>query len=292
MKHLFLKRAVHSGYLSSIRILGCTAFLGLALSGSMAVAQTTYHYTGNNFTLFSCGPNSDNTATMDCSTPAPTNTHTSYTASDHVTATLTLDTSLGPNFAYADVSGLPGFQLTLSDGQHTVQTPLGSGQGLFSFVSTDSTGKINQWRLGINTGGAQNGGIITFNFTDVSGPQIFDQGTLACCDPTVPGNLAMNFSMPGTWDSGTSVSDPASLTNNLINQVSNPLLGLSSGQIRVFTLLLNGALQSINAGRNRLAILQLRGFIETVRLSRRFGGMSGETANTLINSAQAIIALL
>jgi hypothetical protein len=67
-----------------------SAFIIASLSGS-GFAQATYRYTGNPFTFFSCGPNADDTATMDCSTPAPTNIHTSYTATDHVTATLTLD---------------------------------------------------------------------------------------------------------------------------------------------------------------------------------------------------------
>ena len=264
--------------------------LMLATLGASASAQVTYQYTGNPFTLFSCGPNADDTSTLDCSTPAPTNIHTSYTATDHVTATLTFDAPLGPNFAYADVSTLPGFHLTFDDGQHTVSTPLTAGEGMFSFVSTDASGQINQWRLGINTGGALNGGIITFDFTDISGTHIFDQGVLACCDPTTPGNLADNFGIPGTWNSGN--PNPATLVTSLINVVSNPSLNLTSGQVSSLTDKLNNALASIQAGLNKQASNQLKAFISSVQSSVKTGKMSAQTGNTLINAANAIIAAL
>jgi len=264
--------------------------LMIATLGVSASAQTTYQYTGNPFTFFSCGPNSDNTATMDCSIPAPANIHTSYSATDHVTATLTFDTPLGPNFAYADVSTLPGFHLTLDDGQHTVSTPLTAGQGLFSFVSTDASGQINQWRLGINTGGALNGGIITFNFTDASGSHVFDQGVLACCDPAPPGNLAINFGIPGTWNSG--IQNPATLVTNLINVVSSPSLNLTSGQVSSLTDKLNNALASIQAGLNKQASNQLKGFLSSVQSSVKTGKMSAQTGKTLTDAANAIIAML
>jgi len=188
------------------------------------------------------------------------------------------------------VSGLPGFHLTLDDGQHTVSTPITTGQGLFSSVSTDANGQINQWRLGINTGGALNGGIITFNFTDTSGTHIFDWGTLSCCDPTPGGNLAENFGTPGTWNSG--IQNPATLVTNLINVVSNPLLGLTSGQASSLTDKLNNTLASIQAGLNKQAINQLSAFISSVQSSQKTGKMSTQTATTLITAAQAIIALL
>ena len=271
-------------------VLGTLAFFGLVLASQPVYAQANYQYTGNPFTLFSCGPNAADTATMDCSIPAPANTHTSYTATDHVTVTLTLDTPLGPNFAFADVSALPGFHLTLDDGEHTVSTPLSAGQGLFSSVSTDASGQINQWRLGINTGGALNGGIITFNFTDISGPHVFDQGVLSCCDPTPPGNLGENFSAPGTWNSGT--QSPAALVTNLMSLVSNPSSGLTSGQVSSLTDKLNNALASIQAGLNKQATNQLNAFINTVQVSQKTGKMSAQTATTLITAAQAIIAKL
>jgi len=262
----------------------------IATLGASASAQATYQYHGNPFTLFSCGPNPNGPGSISCSTPYPTNTLTSYTATDHVSATLTLDSPLAPNFSYADISSLPGFHLTLDDGQHTVSTPITSGQGLFSFVSTDASGQINQWRLGINTGGLLNGGIITFNFTDVNGPHIFDWGTISCCDPTPGGNFAQLFSSPGTWDSGT--PNPATLVTNLINVVSNPLLGLTSGQVSSLTDKLNNALASIQAGLNKQAINQLNALINSVQSSVKTGKMSVQTGNTLLAAANGIIAVL
>jgi len=180
--------------------------------------------------------------------------------------------------------------LAFDDGQHTASTPITSGQGLFSFVSTDASGQINQWRLGINTGGLLNGGIITFNFTDVNGPHIFDWGTISCCDPTPGGNYAQLFGSPGTWDSGT--PNPATLVNNLINVVSNPLFGLTTGQVGSLTDKLNNALASIQAGLNKQAMNQLKAFINSVQSSVKTGKMSAQTGQTLLDAAKAIIATL
>ena len=64
------------------------------LSAVPVAAQTTsYEYQGNPFNQFSCGPFVDSqtgnvTGTLNCSSPAPTNTNTSYTAADFVSATL------------------------------------------------------------------------------------------------------------------------------------------------------------------------------------------------------------
>lgn len=254
------------------------------LSSTAAFAQATYNYTGNVFTLFSCGPSPDNTATQDCSTPAPTNSFTSYIATDKVTATLTLSSALPANFAIADVSTLPGFQLTMNDGQHTVTNAESAGMAVE--VGTDATGQINQWRVFINTGGTLNGGISTIN----KGTSILDEGTLACCDPYVSGNLALNFSMPGTWSGGT--PSPAAAVTNLESMLTNPLLGLTAGQISSLTDKLNNALASINAGQNKQAINQLNSFISSVQSSVKTGKMSPQTGTTLTNAANAIIAML
>jgi hypothetical protein len=266
------------------------AALMIATLGVSASAQATYQYHGNPFTLFSCGPNPNGPGSISCTTPSPTNPLTSYTATDHVSVTLTLDSPLGPNFPYSDISGLPGFHLAFDDGQHTASTPITAGQGLFSFASTDASGQINQWRLGINTGGLLNGGITTFNFTDANGPHIFDWGTISCCDPTPGGNYAQLFGSPGTWDSGT--PNPATLVTNLMNVVSNPLLGLTSGQVSSLTDKLNNALASIQAGLNKQAINQLNAFINSVQSSVKTGKMSAQSGKTLTDAANAIIATL
>jgi hypothetical protein len=264
-----------------ILMIGIIAFACLPTA---AFAQATYSYTGHAFTLFSCGPNSTNTATVDCSTPGP-NANTSYTATDHVTATLILASPLPANLAIQDVRTFAGFSLSMNDGQHTV-TDLDQ-QGMFAEVGTDANGQINQWRLVINTGGTLNGGIATIN----KSTSVSDQGTLSCCAPTVQGNLAINFSMPGDW-SGGSTPSPATATTNLVNTLSNPTLQLSVGQINSLTDKLNNVLASIQAGQTKQAINQLNSFITSVQSSVKTGKISASAGSTLTSSAQAIIGML
>ena len=174
-----------------------------------ASAQINYTYTGNPFTLFSCGPFIDMgvvTGTLDCTTAGP-NANTSYKTGDHVSATLTLTTPLGANLTLADVKSLPGFVLTLNDGEQTLSTST-HPPAVVAKVSTDATGNIiAPWQLEIFLGNASDTGIASFD--DPSGAGVIDEGVLACCDPTVPGNLALNQSSafpPGTgagaWGAG------------------------------------------------------------------------------------------
>ena len=118
----------------------------------------------------------------------------------------------------------------------------------------------------------------------------YDQGVLACCSPTVTGDFGLNIGTPGTWSSGS--PSPASLVTNLINVVSNPLLGLTGGQVSSLTDKLNNVLVSIQGGLNKQAINQLTAFINSVVSSEKTGKMSAQTANTLVAAANAIIALL
>jgi hypothetical protein len=277
----------------SIRGFHALALLSIVLAmtcfSEPAAAQATYSYTGHPFTLFSCGPFIDNgtvTGTSTCSTPAPTNQYTSYTATDHVTGTLALAAPLPANMAITDVRTFAGFQLSMNDGEHTV-TDLDQ-QGMFAEVATDASGNISQWRLVINTGGALNGGIATVK-KDTS---VFDQGVLACCDPGVSGNLAFVFSNPGTWNSGSPTPTPAQAVTNLISMLSNPLLGLTPGQISSLTDKLNNVLASIQAGQTKQAINQLNSFINSVQSSLKNGKITPQAANTLTSTANNIIAML
>ena len=258
--------------------LACT---GLAFTAP-AAAQAVYQYTGHPFTLFSCGPSSGG-GTLLCSTPAPTNPYTTYTATDFVSATLSLSAALPANMPLTDVRNMAGFQLTMSDVRHTV-TNLDQA-GMFAEVSTDGSGNILQWRLVINTGGVDNGGIATQNSQFVS-----DSGTLRCCDPTVSGDLARNSNLPGTWSSGP--ASPAAAVTNLIALVASPELGLTPGQVASLTDKLNNVLASIQAGHNRQAINQLKAFIAQVQTAQRIGRMSATSAATLVSAANAIIAML
>jgi hypothetical protein len=267
---------------------GLTA-VALLASAQPAAAQATYTYVGNPFTLFSCGPNSTNTGTLLCSTPAPTNLNTSYTATDHVEATLVLDNPLPANLSFQDIRTFAGFSLTMSDGQHTVATPLTSGQGMFAEVSTDASGNILDWRFVINTGGVLNGGIATFTAPFASAS---DSGTLMCCDPSPGGDLARNSNVRGVWTLGTATPTPEAAISNLMNVVADPLLVLTSGQVNSLEDKLSSALVSVEAGLDKQAINQLKAFIGQVQTAVKNGKMSPTTGTTLVNAANAIIALL
>jgi hypothetical protein len=256
----------------------------VALAATPAAAQTTYQYTGNPFTLFSCGPSSSGTGTALCATPGP-NLNTSYLVTDHVTGALVLDAPLPANMALQDVRTFPGFSLTLNDGRHTVTNSIAAG--MFAEVATGPNGEITAWHLVINTGGTLNGGISTSNYTFVS-----DSGTLACCDPTVDGDAARVFSNPGTWVTNTPPSGPAEAVADLILVVGAPSTGLTGGQVSGLTDKLNNAIASINAGENKQAINQLNAFINSVQASAKTGKMSAATALSLIAAANAIIATL
>ena len=255
------------------------------LAARPAAAQATYEYTGNPFTLFSCGPNSTNTATSSCPTPAPTNPLTSYIATDHVTATLTLDAALPASMPLTDVKTFAGFSLTMNDGRHTV-TNL-QAAGMVVEVATDSAGDIVQWRIFINTGGTLNGGITTFN----NGTSRIDSGILACCHPTVPGDLAHAIGNPGTWTANTSTT-PSDAVIDLMDVVSDPGTGLSAGQIASLSDKLAKALTSIDAGLNKQAINQLQAFINAVASNARNGKIDAATAAALTAAATDIIGML
>ncbi len=269
--------------------LACAAIATLTLLAATPVfAQATYHYVGNPFTLFSCGVNSTGDATMDCSTPAPTNPFTSYTAADHVEATLVLDNPLPANLTYGDIRTFAGFSLTMTDGHQTVTNLTATG-GMFAEVSTDASGNIAQWRFVINTGGTNNGGVATY-----TAPFGFkaDQGTLKCCDPVPGGDLALNQNVPGVWTFGSEAPTAEDLTANLITLVHDPLLHLTAGQTNSLTDKLNNALASIDAGAIKQARNQLNAFISSVQSEVKKGKMSAATGQRLIDAANAILALL
>lgn len=272
-----------------LRISARRALAGIALvcvglaTVTPAAAQAIYRYTGNAFTSFSCGPSSSGNGTASCSTPAPTNAFTSYLATDFVSATLTLSGALPANMALTDVRNFAGFQLTMSDVRHTVtNAPL---LGMAAEVATDGSGNIVNWRLIINTGGIDNGGIATQKATFVS-----DMGTLRCCDPTVSGDFARVSNLPGSWTGGT--PSPAAATTNLIALVASPELALTVGQVASYSDKLNNVLASIAAGEKKQAINQLGSFINAVESARKNFKISAQAATLLTDAASAIIAVL
>jgi hypothetical protein len=87
-------------------------------------------------------------------------------------------------------------------------------------------------------------------------------------------------------------SGAAQMVTALIAKLSDPTLGLSSGQINSLTDKLNNALASIQGGLNKQAINQLNAFISSVQASLKTHNISPPAATILTNAAQAIIAVL
>lgn len=246
-------------------------------SRATAAAPTVYRYTGNPFTLFSCGASDGGGA---CATPAPTNPYTSYTASDHITATLTLDAPLPANASFLDLKTLPGFQLSLSDGHQTL-TQADSSDGISVDVSTDANGNIIGWYLGVGANGHQIG---TANESIV-----IDEAVLECCDPAQHANLAYNQN-PGSWT--VVAATPAQAITDLLGVVADPATGLRRGQVKRLTNILDKALADAQAGNATQAKKELQSFIKAVQNALRAGRISAQTAAMLIAAANAIIATL
>lgn len=258
------------------------AGLGLATS---AAAQAVYQYTGNPFTLFSCG-----SATL-CATPGP-NPDSSYTTMDFVSATLELSAPLAPNLVFQDISGLAGFRLTLED-RHQMMVVGTAGTGSFEAkVSTDSAGRIiGPWSVFVNCCSFPNNNIATLN--NPGGRGVGDLGVLSGptgAFPSTPNNSGFLFANPGTWTSGP--PSPAAAVANLVALVNGTELGLTVGQVSSLTDKLNSVLASIQAGANKQASNQLKAFINSVESAQKNGKMLPSTAATLVAAANAIIALL
>ena len=105
-------------------------------------------------------------------------------------------------------------------------------------------------------------------------------------DNTIAGSVTI------TDPHGIAVRGAASHVASLISLLSNPSLGLTSGQISSLTDKLDSVLASIGAGLNKQAINQLNALINQVNAASKTGTMSAPTAATLIAAADAIIALL
>jgi len=235
------------------------ALIGFALASHTLSAQATYQYTGNPFTFFSCGPSSPGPGTLDCpNDPAPGNTLTSYTATDHVSATLSFNTPLPANLSYQDVSTLSGFLLSMTDGHQNLSTATHPA-GIIAKVSTDGGGNIiGPWLLVINVGNAADSGISSENEPPVL-PFVQDQGTLACCDPTVTGDIALNQHAAGIWGSGAPTpSQQVATLITAITQMSVPKLGTSLIDK------LNQVLTDISS-QNGLACSDLSAFLNQVK---------------------------
>jgi len=81
-------------------------------------------------------------------------------------------------------------------------------------------------------------------------------------------------------------------TTALISLVSDPLLGLSAGQVNSLTDKLSNARASIDAGVNKQAINQLKSFVSAVQTAVKNGKMDPATGTLLTGEANEIIAML
>ena len=87
--------------------------------------------------------------------------------------------------------------------------------------------------------------------------------------------------------------DPADAAVTILtNLLSDPSLGLTGGQMSSLTDKLNNALASIQGGLYAQAIHQLDALIHAVQAQVKVGKMSAATGDTLISTANAIIAAL
>jgi hypothetical protein len=137
--------------------------------------SVTYMYTGNTFDTF-------HTASV-------------FTTSDRVTARLSLSNPLRPNLTFYDVTGLPGFNLSMSDGHQTFSST-NATSSVTALVSTDSTGKlVGPWHIRIQQGGPLDPMIYSWN---VPG-EVFD---ISASGQTVQGtsrDVGSRASLPGIW---------------------------------------------------------------------------------------------
>ena len=200
---------LHRGRICTSRI---PAFLGLsffslAVSSQWAFAGVIYTYAGNNFNLFSCGPDINGVQNLLCSIPDPA--FTSYTTADFVSATLALSELLPGNLTLQDVRGFAGFSLTMTDGhQEMTLNPGVPGEAL---VSTDPAGNIiGPWSVFVNCCFFPNNNIFSLNWP--GGRGIGDGGGLSVPQgdfPDTPRDQGLRFDSPGVWTTISDIPEPS-----------------------------------------------------------------------------------
>ena len=165
----------------------------------------TYEYSGPNFTTLE-GP--------------------IYKIGDHISAQLTLANPLEPNFeGHLDLTTLPGFYLTMTDGHATVT---GNDSNIISLLcrldSTDSRGLPSQWDLLIGIHNASQNLILrTFiihgaTHSGVEFYQKFDMSQVINLSGGIQNGFSSIF-VPGPDSTGWTIS-PVPEANSLIALVS------------------------------------------------------------------------
>jgi len=153
------------------------------------VPGVSYHYVGNQFQQFSCGPD-----TSGPSCPSVDPAYTSYTTSDFLSATLTFDSPLPANLNDQDLRNFAGFTLILNDRHQTLIAP-GDIASVGAVVWTDATGQIIGWSVSIQGDSTVNNQVSTRSYPAL-GISPDDLGLLAGQPPQFPYNYATSVS-PG-----------------------------------------------------------------------------------------------
>jgi hypothetical protein len=163
----------------SRKFLACAAFLSCTL---VCRADTTYYYTGPNFTQFYC----DNNMPGICNTNP-------YSTADKITGSITVSAPLAPSssYFYGTSSGVNlavvGFSFT--DGVDTITNLNEQPAANYDYIElfTDQTGAIYQWNLAFQTNEIPN----HTNYSDQifsesgvhdSGMNVTTYNSGTCCD--------------------------------------------------------------------------------------------------------------
>jgi hypothetical protein len=161
--------------------LNCTGLAQPATATVVYTLRTTYQYTGN-FFAFAFAP---------------------YTTAQRLIVSMTLDSPLPANASAINAAQLPGFQLTGSDGVHTMQ-PLPGNSDVAAIVSTDASGNIiGPYSVGLNNdpGPQQQGFTVQDDTTNGSsgfqGTNDISYTGTALCSASCGGNNGS----PGSWTS-------------------------------------------------------------------------------------------
>lgn len=130
-----------------------------------------------------------------------------------------------------------------------------------------------------------NSQLVTPGWEIFDAAHINDQGQILACG-------RLTATEPPFCNHYVRLDPPGPALSVLINQLSSPALGLSSGQIASLTDKLTNVQLSIQQGLNKQAINQLNAFVNAVQVQLKNGNITQATANTLISAANAIIATL
>jgi hypothetical protein len=167
-----------------LQVLGVA--LAFAAAAQTAHANAIYTYTGNDFNLFTGVPS------------------TVFNTSDRVTATITTIAALAPNLSEYLISSYAGSTTTwsFSDGVDTLTNSDNPADvGGFFWVSTDSSGNIDQWDFSIESEDGEANIIITCT-ANPSCPTAEDLGSEGPAYLNYPAGRIV--SDPGSWAETTS----------------------------------------------------------------------------------------